>query len=129
MVYFADLIGVPFVEFGRDTEKGLDCYGLCIEVLKRQGIHLNDVVLEKFDREKVVKYLPKLNVKKTDKIKENAILEFYEKGTNRLHVAIALNEKLFLHATENQGVRISNIETARHYMTLTNIYEVENGDN
>ena len=34
MIDVADLIGVPFVEFGRDIKNGLDCYGLAIEVDK-----------------------------------------------------------------------------------------------
>ena len=55
MIDVSDLIGVPFVEFGRDKENGLDCYGLAIEVEKRLGKDLKDVVLEKFNREKVEK--------------------------------------------------------------------------
>ena len=64
MIDVSDLIGVPFVEFGRDKENGLDCYGLAIEVEKRLGKDLKDVVLEKFNREKVEKTVPTLNVKK-----------------------------------------------------------------
>lgn len=125
MIEVADLIGVPFVEFGRDCKKGLDCYGLAIEVERRLGKKLKDVVLEKFDHEKVVKTLPGLNVHKIDNIKEGAILEFYGKKDKRLHVAVALDSRTFIHATENQGVRISSLATCESFLTLANVYEVE----
>lgn len=32
-----DLIGTPFINHGRDTVKGLDCYGLVMEVFRRFG--------------------------------------------------------------------------------------------
>lgn len=120
-----DLIGVPFVEFGRDPNKGLDCYGLVIEVEKRFGKKLNDVALEKFNEEKLKKTLPEINVRKTETIKPGVILEFYGRQDNRLHVGVALGGDIFIQSTENQGVRISSIKTAKMYLRLANIYEVD----
>jgi len=37
-----DLIGLPFVDGGRDPEAGLDCWGLSTEVFRRYGITLPD---------------------------------------------------------------------------------------
>lgn len=126
MIDIADLIGVPFVEFGRDIKNGLDCYGLAIEVEKRLGKTLKDVALEKFDREKVERTAPNLNVKKLqlDEISEGVILEFYGLQDKRLHIAVALDKKTFIHATENQGVRISSFASSRTYLKLANVYEV-----
>lgn len=124
MIDVSDLIGVPFVEFGRDVKTGLDCYGLCIECARRAGKHLQDVVLEKFNKERCQKVIPTLNVRKTDYIKEGVLLEFYGKTDGRLHIAYALDNKRFIQATENQGVRISTIDTVRHYLVLNGIYEV-----
>ena len=126
MIDIADLIGVPFVEFGRDIKNGLDCYGLAIEVEKRLGKTLKDVALEKFDREKVEQTAPNLNVKKLrlDEISEGVILEFYGLQDKRLHIAVALDKKTFIHATENQGVRISSFASSRTYLKLANVYEV-----
>lgn len=124
MIDVSDLIGVPFVEFGRDAKKGLDCYGLCIECAKRDGKILKDVVLEKFDKNKVQNTIPYLNVKKTDCIKEGCILEYYGKTDGRLHVAYALSGKLFVQATETQGVRISSVDSAKLYLNLNGVYEV-----
>lgn len=120
-----DLIGVPFLEFGRDPKKGLDCYGLVIEVEKRFGKKLNDVALEKFDAEKLKRTLPEINVRTAEKIKPGVILEFYGRQDNRLHVGVALGGDIFIQSTENQGVRISSIKTAKMYLRLANIYEVE----
>lgn len=126
MINIADLIGVPFVEFGRDIKNGLDCYGLAIEVEKRLGKTLKDVVLEKFDRAKVERTAPNLNVKKLrlDEISEGVILEFYGLQDKRLHIAVALDKKTFIHATENQGVRISSFASSKTYLKLANVYEV-----
>ena len=126
MIDVADLIGVPFVEFGRDIKNGLDCYGLAIEVERRLGKTLKDVALEKFDREKVERTAPTLNVKKLrlDEISEGVILEFYGLQDKRLHIAVALDKKTFIHATENQGVRISSFASSRTYLKLANVYEV-----
>lgn len=123
-IEISDLIGVPFVEFGRNPKTGLDCYGLVIEIERRYGKKLNDVVPEKFDSEKLQRTLPKINVRKTEKIEEGSILEFYGKRDNRLHVAVSLGGNIFIQSTENQGVRISSLESAGQYLTLKNIYEV-----
>lgn len=37
-----DLIGLPFVDGGRDPAVGLDCWGLSTEVFRRYGIALPD---------------------------------------------------------------------------------------
>jgi len=39
---FDDLIGIPFVDGGRD-ENGLDCYGCAIEAFKRFGVKAPDL--------------------------------------------------------------------------------------
>ena len=40
--YISDLIGVPFLDSGRDFKKGLDCWGLVMEVYRRIGVELPD---------------------------------------------------------------------------------------
>ena len=39
---FIDLIGVPFVDGGRNPITGLDCWGLSTEVFRRYGVELPD---------------------------------------------------------------------------------------
>ena len=43
-----DLIGIRFIEGGRDTESGLDCWGLAMEVYRRYGINIPDFTVDAF---------------------------------------------------------------------------------
>lgn len=48
MVKIDNLIGLPFVNSGRDPNVGLDCWGLVMEVFKRYGVDLPDFVVDAF---------------------------------------------------------------------------------
>lgn len=39
---YDDLIGIPFVDGGRDPRSGLDCWGLVKEAFRRQGCEVPD---------------------------------------------------------------------------------------
>ena len=43
-----DLIGTRFINGGRDVKKGLDCWGLVIEVYKRYGFKCPDFRVDAF---------------------------------------------------------------------------------
>lgn len=117
MIDVSDLIGIPYKEHGRDLS-GLDCYGLAILVEKRFGKNLKDVVYENHDAELSQKWAPLLNVSKTDFITEGCLVEVHV-GTT-LHIGVALDSQIMIHATMNQGVRISKIAAYK----IANIYEV-----
>ena len=118
MIDVSDLIGIPYKDNGRSKEEGFDCYGLVIECEKRLGKTLKDVVYESHDIALAEENSPLLNIKKTDSIKEGSILEIHK--DNSLHIAFALDSKKMIHATNNQGVRISLIPQK----FLINVYEV-----
>ncbi|ERT62389.1 C40 family peptidase [Megasphaera vaginalis (ex Srinivasan et al. 2021)] len=40
MVKYDDLVGIPYVSGGRDVRTGLDCWGLAVEIYRRQGLQL-----------------------------------------------------------------------------------------
>ena len=48
MVRVDDLVGVPFVNGGRNPNTGLDCWGLVMVVFKRHGIELPDFKVDAF---------------------------------------------------------------------------------
>lgn len=123
MIDFSDLIGVPFLDGGRDPKKGLDCYGLAIEVYRRMGKSLIDIQNLEYELIRTGKIEPTINIKPTQEIKLGTGLEFITKD-KRLHVAVAINNKMFIHATESQGVRISTFNSCKAYMTLIGRYEV-----
>lgn len=43
------LIGIPFIQNGRDPTRGLDCWGLCREVFRRYGIEVPDFHMACYD--------------------------------------------------------------------------------
>ena len=43
-----DLVGVPFVNGGRDYKTGLDCWGMVLECYKRTGITLPDYKIDAY---------------------------------------------------------------------------------
>ena len=100
----SDLIGIPYKERGRD-KNGYDCYGLCIEVMRRMGYTLNDVEYDSHYLSLSDTHKATLNVHPIDNINEGAIIEI--QSGDELHIGVAINENEMIHATYTQGVRIS----------------------
>lgn len=112
-----DLIGIPYKLHGRYKD-GMDCYGVAIEVERRLGKELRDVNYESTDKYLAEENAPTLNVKPTDKIQVGTILEMTLH--NELHIGVVVSKSTFIHATINQGVRISRIGA----VPITAMYEV-----
>lgn len=104
-INISDLIGVPYKDHGRDLS-GLDCYGLAIEVLKRYGYELNDVIYNDHSLELSAENVPTLNVTPLSEPREAAILEMQHDGN--LHIGVCLNKREFIHMTKT-GCRINQI--------------------
>lgn len=117
MLDVSDLIGIPYKSCGR-TKDGYDCYGLAIEVEKRIGKTLIDI-LSLSNQDLSQESASSLNVEKTDIIKTGTIIETRLNGN--LHIGVALDSERFIHATINQGVRISLIR----YYPVDCLYEVK----
>lgn len=107
MIYINDLLGAPYKEHGRDIN-GFDCYGLAIEVARRFGYELNDVVYNNHNIELSAEYAPTLNVTPIETPREGALLEM--QYNNELHIGICLNAKEFIHMTRG-GCRVNRIGT------------------
>lgn len=120
---FTDLIGVPYKDNGRTKEEGFDCYGLAIEVEKRLGNNLDDVIYSDHRIEHLQENLPTLNVEPTDKIELGTIIQMTFFG--EIHIGVAINDRMFIHATYNQGVRISPIKVYE----IQGLYKVVNNGN
>lgn len=116
MLKIDDLIGVPYKDNGR-TLDGLDCYGLAIEVEKRLGKNLRDVVYNDNDILLSQIYAPLLNIKKTNEYKLGNILEMTL--LDRLHIGVCLSDRTFIHAT-SKGVRVTRIGV----IPIKSVYEV-----
>lgn len=107
-VDLSDLIGVPYLLNGRD-KNGMDCYGLVLEVQRRLGKKLNDLVYDTSADVDLcnVDTLSFLGIRKTDSPQFGDVMAV--KKDNELHVAVYLNEKEMLHASP-YGVKVSCID-------------------
>lgn len=106
MANYSDLLGIKFKVHGRTKEDGFDCYGLAIEVLKRNGIILEDWFYNHIYDDKLVnEIVSSINLKEIDTKKNNCIILFNVKN-RPLHCGVYIGNGKFIHATENCGVRI-----------------------
>lgn len=110
MINIEDLIGTKFFIHGRSKAQGFDCYGVTIEVAKRNGHTLPDLWYKKVDAqtfndnaETVIEELSKI-VKRTDELKEGNMVVFFE-GSKMVHIGTMVDEENFIHC-DRSGVRI-----------------------
>lgn len=104
---YNDLIGTKYKVHGRNKNEGFDCYGLAIEVLKRNGIKLTDVFYEKdsdFERARN-EILPKIQCEKVEKPRVNSLIEITCYGLPS-HIGVYIGNGQMIHATEKSGVCI-----------------------
>lgn len=112
---YTDLLGVKFKVHGRNKEEGFDCYGLAIEVLRRNGIELKDAFYSDLNsRERTHEELHKTNrVTKIDEPKRNCIIEIAVHG-EPLHVGVYIGDGLMIHTTSEKNVVIEPVRRYRN---------------
>lgn len=104
---YRDLIGTPFKVHGRNKEEGYDCYGLAMEVLKRNGLALPEIPYNTSEEGTQLRdYVLSMNaLKSVQKPEKNCIIEI-EIRHLPLHIAVYLGEGMIIHATWDMGVII-----------------------
>ena len=92
---YEDLLGVKFKVHGRSKEEGFDCYGLAIEVLRRNGIKLEYAFYKDLDnRESVHEELhSKISHLRIEKPERCCIIEL-SVGGEPLHVGVYIGNGL-----------------------------------
>ena len=116
MEEYADLIGCKFKIHGRTKEEGLDCYGLAIEVLRRNGITLPDLWYdeETFScRENLHFTLVENYVEKVEKLEKNCIIEIKIQGLPK-HIGVYIGNGKMIHTLESVGVCIVPVSKYKH---------------
>ena len=102
------LMGVPFLDHGRDPGEGLDCIGLFIEVYRRAGIDLSGQDCEyrsgQLDGGILLEELPRRFEEVPCATERGDIALVAEDGPNPQHLAIALGGGRFVHARRQRGV-------------------------
>jgi cell wall-associated NlpC family hydrolase len=121
-----DLVGIPYKAHGRDAS-GMDCYGLVIEVLRRQGKNVPDVFYPDTDNEtnkKILRVLeegiPNVELQKPE---EGAVVEILVFGQPS-HVGVCLGDGTFIHALKKIGVVIEPLYRYRN--KIRGYYRVNN---
>jgi hypothetical protein len=103
-----DLIGVKYKPHGRTIDEGLDCYGVALIVLGREGICLPDVFYADTERETNGETMQILEHgiphQKLEKPEKNCIIELTVCGMP-CHIGVYLGDGEFIHATK-YGVSI-----------------------
>ncbi len=114
MFDYSDLIGVPFANRGREVATGLDCYGLAMEVFKRQGIELPEFWISCEDASRIDNTI---GAEKTSgrwiELKQPKdpcliALRFNEFKLN--HIGVYIGSGKMLHTARKTGVRIERLD-------------------
>ena len=106
---YDDLLNLPYEDFGRfGKNKGLDCYGVVLEMCRRHGTPLKDIVYPEphISVDKLGLYYRNINAREIsfEQVKEGDVLQCIYNGN--LHLAFILSKEMVIHAT-NKGVRIT----------------------
>lgn len=112
---YSDLLTVPFKKRGRGCD-GMDCYGLVMECVKRDGKGLRDCLPVLFGD--INEYEDKINVREIEKPVSGCVAQFYI--DRALHVGYMLDKRTVLHMTRNCA-RVSPVETlgnVRYYEVI-----------
>lgn len=122
MKNYRDLLGVKYTPQGRSIEEGFDCYGLAIEVLKRNGITLIDV----FDKnvsnvENMLIALNSIPHTVLNKPEENCLIELSVFGEPK-HIAVYIGSGYIIHTSKTTGVIIEPLH--RYSTRIKGIYKV-----
>jgi len=107
---YTDLLGCKFKVHGRNKVEGFDCYGLAMEVLRREGIKLPDIPYNQIDHaESILEDIwSTCNFEKVDRPTKNCLIEI-EYRNLPMHVAVYIGNGKMIHSVIGYGVRIEPI--------------------
>lgn len=119
---YDDLLSFPYEDNGRfGKTRGLDCYGVVLEMCKRNGTPLKDIVYPTSDVEadKFGSYYRKINVTQIDEKDARAGDLVQCEYHGNLHIAFMLSRDTVIHATTS-GVRVSSLNALnkKRYMRV-----------
>lgn len=124
MVDFADLIGVPYREAGRDTATGLDCYGLLLVVFRRAGIELPavdyDCITPEIIQSRMAQYKP--GWRQIEKPVVPCALAIKNRPPFVNHTGVYIGDGRFLHALKKIGVHQSIIDSPQWRNRIEGFY-------
>jgi len=118
MIRYDDIIGIPFRHKGRDAKTGFDCWGLVIELYRRNGIELVDPVPD-YDKDWDKKKSDNLFLenyhrqwRKLDEGEKIELLDLVFFGTEPsfpTHMGVIVERGKVLHCNRGHGVIVSRL--------------------
>jgi len=112
-----DLIGVPFVDGGRDKKTGFDCWGLALEVFRRHGVSLPDYKIG-CTESSVINSEININrpfwkhIDEMEEIPVPALVVIrFNTGTLCNHVGVYIGGGRFIHTRLKIGVNIDRVDS------------------
>lgn len=127
---YADLIGVPFVEGGR-TREGLDCWGVVLELYRREGIVLKDpfacetqASVKQTQRENAEVWIAR-HFDQWRRVSDPAwgrVAAFRDVDGAAVHVGVLVEPGKFVHALKKSGVVVGKLDRAPWCDNLMGIY-------
>ncbi|MDR1471367.1 MAG: C40 family peptidase [Synergistaceae bacterium] len=110
----ADLVGVPFADMGRGPG-GIDCWGLVLEVFRREGVILPDYIIHCHDSEGFQGLVdgerPRWRRHEPPDIPIPAVVAIRFNSPLVNHVGAYVEDGKFLHVREKTGAVIERIDS------------------
>ena len=111
----SDLIGVPFVDGGRDPDTGLDCWGLFMIVMDRLGTPVPDYKISCFDSTEIGRAARHALATQWKKVYQPApgvglVLDIDPaKPGIKQHFGVCVSKDRFIHTLEKTGVILTKL--------------------
>ncbi|QTX33205.1 C40 family peptidase [Aminithiophilus ramosus] len=113
-ITYADLLGVPFVDGGRDPRSGLDCWGLVRVVFFRAGIDLPDYRVSCLDPFRIASEIDShrsvWNRVEPDSVLPALLTVRFNTVDAINHTAVYLGGGRFLHTDSKRGVHLDRTD-------------------
>jgi cell wall-associated NlpC family hydrolase len=131
---FDDLIGIPFVDGGRDPRTGLDCWGLVREVFRRAGTTLPDFTIGCHDTTEIGAAVESERMlgrwrhwHAHDAPAPSVVAIRFNSPLLVNHTGVYLGRKRFLHTRELTGVAVERIDSPSWRDRIEGFYTPEFG--
>lgn len=131
-IQYADLIGVPFKNQGRDVKSGLDCYGLVVEIYRRCGKEIGEYYSDCSDKARINAILRReVATMKWRRLAEGealpvpclVALRFNSPPGVVNHTGVYIGNGRFIHTREKIGCCVDNIKSIAWQKQIEGIYE------